>query len=238
MARPLCGLGAVLMGSGAAAWSLPSDCLLWLSAAQSGAVSKLGSWTDYSGQSHAATLVADAEVKGTPAGLVLDGTGDYATVGEVLATTTEGTAAYTALAWVKPTAVNVVGFIFDSPTDYEGNFLAIKYATDANGILTFGRFTNTANAAKSSAALSAGAWRHVGLSFSTGDAMRVYVDGVSDGTNANTGSCGFHMGLIGIRGTNRMDRNFAGEMDEIMVFSRVLTAAEILAIKNNQYKRA
>jgi hypothetical protein len=88
---------------GAAAWAPPEfeSLLIALVSGLSGSVDKLGSWAGQYDTIYAATLYGDAVV--TENGLVLDGTGDYASLG-TSPVWAAGTTSFSVACWCRYTS--------------------------------------------------------------------------------------------------------------------------------------
>lgn len=127
----------------------------------------------------------------------------------------------TILAWIKPTSLNVYQMIFrrGSSTGYQ---LEINNANNTFFFTARGGNTATAN----TNSLTAGVWQLVGISKS-GTTVTSYVNGSSVGSTGSitvTSDAG-QTTYIGANGSGTEE--FAGSMDEVAIFSRALTAAEI-----------
>ena len=70
------------------------------------------------------------------------------------------------------------------------------------------------------------AWSHIAMTYD-GANMRLYRDGVQVGVRAQTGSTAVSNGMLRIGGNAVWGEYFAGLIDEVRVYNRALTAAEI-----------
>ncbi len=78
-----------------------------------------------------------------------------------------------------------------------------------------------------------GQWYHLVFTYD-GTAVKVYVNGEEEGSQAITGTSGTSTGLyVGARNSNGGNR-FNGHMDDVRVYDRGLTATEVLAIYQAQ----
>jgi hypothetical protein len=81
------------------------------------------------------------------------------------------------------------------------------------------------------AALLAGVWSHLAVTYD-GAALRLYVNGTLVRTTAVTGAIGTSNNPLRIGGNNVWGEWFAGTIDELNVYNRALTAAEIAVDMN------
>ena len=82
-----------------------------------------------------------------------------------------------------------------------------------------------------------GDWHHIAW-VDNGGSVRLYIDGVQDAANFNytpSGTFTFHNTVIGslIRTTVSTGAIFNGQMDDIAVFERALTQAEVQQVMNS-----
>jgi len=171
-----------------------------------------------------------------------DGIDDYITLGNLAYL--DGTGPVTIMAWV---------YHNDNTTD---NGILEQIGGSAEGILfwkddsaggrtdTYSvRIENTAGSANitingANNAAVAGVWHHVAISIDVGSAngLRLYVEGVEDAnspsslsTVANKSSGGASC-FLGGNGVTRIANGFR---DDVRIYNKILSAAEILTIKNN-----
>ena len=77
-----------------------------------------------------------------------------------------------------------------------------------------------------SSALVAGTWAHVATTYD-GSTQRIFVNGTQVGTRAQTGAITTSTSPLRIGGNSAWGEYFAGRIDEVRVYNRALTAAEI-----------
>ena len=77
-----------------------------------------------------------------------------------------------------------------------------------------------------SSALAAGTWAHVATTYD-GSTQRIFVNGTQVGTRAQTGAITTSASPLRIGGNSAWGEYFAGRIDEVRVYNRALTAAEI-----------
>ncbi|RUR03471.1 PKD domain-containing protein [Labedella endophytica] len=136
---------------------------------------------------------------------------------------------YALEAWFKTTTTRggkIIGF-GASPTGGSNGYDRHIYMEN-DGRLTFGTWTGQSNTITSSSALNDGTWHHVvGQQSSAG--MKLYVDGVSVGTNPQTGAQDY-TGYWRVGGDTTWGGTapyFAGTIDEVAVYSAPLTDGQV-----------
>ena len=85
------------------------------------------------------------------------------------------------------------------------------------------------------AVLPTNTWTHVAMTYD-GTTLRLYVNGAQVATRAISGSIVTSTGALRIGGNASWGEYYAGLIDEIRIYSRVLTAAEITADMNTAVK--
>jgi hypothetical protein len=84
-------------------------------------------------------------------------------------------------------------------------------------------------AVRATLALPLDTWTHIAVTYD-GAMQRIYVNGVEAGSRAQTGPIAVGNGALRIGGNNAFtDEFFSGVIDEVRIFNRALTAAEIRA---------
>ncbi len=193
---------------------------------------------DAVGFSHG-TIYGPVRVEGQVAGaLHFDGNGDYALVADSPAISV-GTGNYTISAWIKPELTNYIHVILSkisSRTDKEYIF-----SIDRDRIRLDIEKGDNNGRAYSTEAVSPQTWQHVAVTFDAAALAPVfYYNGAAlgqvtsgspitilpDSLNANL--------MIGMRAAPYEDREFMGEIDEIMIFNRVLSAEEMQVVYKSQ----
>ena len=194
--------------------TFPPDCVLRLSSTLSGSVGKLGTWADQSGAGADFVLYGDAVVTaGT--GLVLDGTGDYA---KRTASNPLARSAFTVCAWLQQASPGTDSYWFDT----SARTLMTYHGIPAKGWTPYCK--GTAVISKTDIAHTSWAW--VCLTVDTVNDVE-YLYGNNSQVASGTTACAAESGgscWLGCKYTGA--ELWKGEMDEIMVFSRVLTSAE------------
>jgi fibronectin type 3 domain-containing protein len=149
------------------------------------------------------------------------------------------TGGLTVMAWIKPTGTGGggKGRIVDKNNNDAGWFFAMNSATTVN--FTAGQFVTTAAFRASSGSIVLNTWKHVAASWAgttAGAGINLYINGVlSNAAAAPTDGVGAAMSDLAVPltiGNRPVDnaRGFAGGIDDVRVYNRVLSATEITAI--------
>ena len=206
-------------------------------AAQSGGPAGLvGAW---SFDEPSGPTVADASGRGNPGtisgatrnasgrfggALAFDGVNDMVTVSD--AASLDLTTGMTLEAWVNPSAL---GSAWRTAMLKEGGGLSYAlYAHDGAGHSAGYIDQGTDRDVVSPAALPLNAWSHLAMSYD-GTTMRLYVNGAQVATRAQTGAIVASTGPLRFGGNSVWGEWFAGRLDELRVYNRALTAAEVAA---------
>ena len=138
--------------------------------------------------------------------------------------------------WIKPndsTSRDIMDEIGSENT--EGQYLLSLNSAGAYSFIRRTGVSNGINEIVSSTTATVGVWDHVVVTYSTSNGLGMYVDGGSVGT---TGS-GLAYAASRASTTTRLgkgiatDTHFDGVMDNILVFDRVLSSAQVLNLYNN-----
>ena len=176
-------------------------------------------------------------------GLYFDGSNDTITAGDIAAFDTA--TSLTGCAWVKHNTLTTDDVIMaknNSATDgvqfFRDDVAAVSARTDTYTISVFDSAdTDSASLEGATNASVAGVWKHVCFTFSAGSAtgLRLYVNGVEDANSPvsvssvgaiNGGANVFRIGTLSDGTTSPFD----GSLDDVRVYTRVLTAGEINAL--------
>ena len=79
--------------------------------------------------------------------------------------------------------------------------------------------------------LAQGTWTHLATTYD-GTTLRVYVNGVQVGSLAATGTIASSTGQVTIGGNSVWGEYFAGAVDDVRIYNRALSAAEITSLMN------
>jgi hypothetical protein len=147
---------------------------------------------------------------------------------------------FTISAWVKPNAIGTWSRVFDFGTGTNNYLFFTPRASTTN----FARFAIRTPAVAEeiidgTAALTAGAWTHVAVTIS-GSTGTLYVNGVATGTNSEMtlkpASLGSTMQNFIGDSQFAVDPSFNGLVDDLRIYNRALTAAEIAAFVLPSYE--
>ncbi len=137
--------------------------------------------------------------------------------------------AMTLEAWVKPTA-NQSGWRNILQRERVAYFLHAGHDQGALRPATGGTFNRANNffAAPPANALPVNTWTHVASTYD-GTTLRLYVNGSPAGERAVTGSIETNSSPLWIGGNEPFGEFFQGQIDEVRIYNRALSQAEILA---------
>lgn len=196
-----------------------------------------GSATDSSGNGHLGTILGATRIGGVRGGAIqFDGVDDWITVAD--AASLDLTAGMTLQAWVRPDAMEGWETLMLKERG-AGDFAYALYAHDG-GSLPGGapvpsgnvRAGGTHQTLRGTTQLPAGVWTHVATTYD-GVTQRLYINGVQVASRAQSGPIAVSAGVLRIGGNASFDGEFFhGAVDEVRIFNRALTAAEIQAVMN------
>ncbi len=135
------------------------------------------------------------------------------------------TTAVTLEAWVRPTAVTSKW----RDVVYKGNDIYFLEATSTNGSRPAGgaKVGSSNIEAYGTAALAVNTWAHLAMTYD-GANLRLYVNGNQVSSSARTGTISTSTNALTIGGDSiYTNQRFAGLIDEVRVYSRALSGAEI-----------
>ena len=154
--------------------------------------------------------------------LSFDGVDDRVTVPDVAAL--DLTNGMTLEAWVNPTAT--AGWRTVLLKERPGNLVYALYGSSDSGRPSAHVQTPLESDTRGTAALAANTWTHLASTYD-GTTLRLFVNGVQVSSRAVSGSMAASAGVLGIGGNGVWAEWFAGLIDEVRVYDRALTAAEI-----------
>jgi hypothetical protein len=200
-------------------------------AAQAGPVAAYGfnegagaTVSDLSGNGNSGTITG---ATWTPSGkfgssLTFNGTSNVVTIAHN-ASLSLGTA-MTLEAWVKPSALSSWRCVILK--EATNGLTYALYASDTASRPSGYIHTNSDTDVTSSTALALNAWTHLALTYD-GATMRLFVNGVQAATRAISGSITTSTSALRIGGNNVWGEYFSGQIDEVRLYNRALSAAEI-----------
>jgi Concanavalin A-like lectin/glucanases superfamily/Viral BACON domain len=180
---------------------------------------------DSSGAGNVGTLSGPLRTAGRfGGGLQFDGVNDWVTVAD--ANSLDLTTGMTLEAWVRPAALGTVWrtvVLKEQP----GQLVYALYAgTDTASRPSGHVFTTSDRALLGPSALPLNTWSHLAMTWD-GLSLRVYVNGAQVSSSALTGTARTSTSPLRIGGNAVWPEWFNGIIDEVRVYNRALTAAEI-----------
>jgi hypothetical protein len=183
---------------------------------------------DASGRGNTGTLNGPARSASGKFGgaLSFDGVNDWVTVAD--ANVLDLTTGMTMEAWVRPSAIGSLWrtvMLKEQP----GSLIYALYAGDGSGRAATDIFTNADLGLSGTSATPLDTWTHLAATYD-GANLRLYVNGVQAASRAITGSIRASTGALRIGGNGTWnDEWFSGLIDEVRLYNRALSAAEIQA---------
>ena len=130
-------------------------------------------------------------------------------------------------AWVRPTVVS--GWRTALMKQRNNESLYVLYATSGGGQPNWQVMTNNNFETSGPANLAVNAWTHLATTYD-GSSMRLYVNGTLAASRAISGSVPTTAnGPLTIGGNHLWPEWFKGQIDEVRVYSRALSASEVVA---------
>ena len=133
-------------------------------------------------------------------------------------------------AWVRPTAIGGVYTIVGAD---EGNPILTCRINAAGTAFMWVRGSNGLDVqAAGTTAMTANNWYHIACTWNaSAKSAKVYLNGVNEGTSTNSSIVNVPSGLTHIgtasRSSSPFESYFKGDIDELRIYSRVLTATEV-----------
>ena len=177
--------------------------------------------------------------------LRFDGVDDWVTIADTTASKLDLTNGMTLEAWVNPTTmsgwetilmkergITGEGLLSYALYAHDGAPLAGGQARPSGYVRVNPVASTTDTAVRGTAALTLNTWTHIAVTYD-GTNLRFYVNGVLRGTVARTGNIASNNGAIRIGGNNSsLQEFFRGLIDDVRIYNRALTAAQITADMN------
>jgi hypothetical protein len=155
-------------------------------------------------------------------GLSFDGVNDWVTVND--SSSLDLTGALTLEAWVKPSALG--GWRTVLLKERPGGMVYALYANQDTSRPVGQVFIGSERNAVGSAGLALNAWSHLAATYD-GSNLRLYVNGALVSTTAVTGSMVASTGVLRLGGNSVWGEWFTGVIDEVRVYNRALTLAQV-----------
>jgi hypothetical protein len=150
--------------------------------------------------------------------------------------------ALTLALWVKSdvTGTDKGVFISEDPSSGSDNILALRYdAAGGNGggtnvIKASVNVSGTSGNYESAQNVQTTSWQHLTLTWSSGNQLALYIDGNLDtptfNSSARTGTLSNATKLLIGKGTKDASAGWDGQIDDVRLYDRVLSQAEITAL--------
>ncbi|MDO8566997.1 MAG: LamG domain-containing protein [bacterium] len=202
---------------------------------------------DISGQGNTGTMT-NMSTSTAPAagkigqGLAFDGVNDYVSIPDITAIDFDYNVDFSGSVWVKipSTQINTVTTTNEVLSKWNGQVTGYPYVirvdnqTNATpGKIIFRRYDLTNNPISiSTTSVNDNKWHHVAFTKS-GSTLSLYIDGVledSDTDTTNTTTTNNSLLYVGMRGATSFP--LTGNVDDIRIYSRALSAAEVLNLYN------
>jgi hypothetical protein len=186
--------------------------------------------TDASGNGNVGSIAGASWVTTGRFGAALRFNGTSSMVSVADAATLDLTNKMTLEAWVQPTAAGGWRTVIMKERPSSG--LAYSLYGDENNTGPAGYMNISGDkSVTSTGALPLNTWSHVAFTYD-GTTMRLYVNGVQVKSKAQTGSASVSAGMLRIGGNSVWGEYFAGMIDEVRVYNRALSAADIQSDMN------
>jgi hypothetical protein len=185
---------------------------------------------DLSGKGHTGTLSSTSWVSTGKFGAALSFNGSSSWVTIADASDLDLTSALTLEAWVKPSALGTAWrtVMFK---ERSGGIVYGLYANEDTGHPVGQVWLGSERDALGSPGLPLNVWSHVASTYD-GSTLRLYVNGALVSSTAASGSIAASTGVLRIGGNGVWPEWFAGLIDEVRVYNRALSAAEIQSDMN------
>jgi hypothetical protein len=180
--------------------------------------------TDTTGKGHTGTIREATWTAGrTGQGLSFDGVNDWVTIDDV--TDLRLTTAMTLEAWVNPTKVD--GWRTVIMKERAGELAYALYSSGLNRPSAY----LLGGSATSGSAITANTWTHIAATYDA-TTVRLFVNGVQRATAARTNGLAPSAGALRLGGNGVWSEWFAGKLDDVRIYDKALTAAQITADMN------
>ena len=185
--------------------------------------------TDASGQGNTGTIQGAIRVSGKyGSALSFNGTSDLVSIAS--STSLSPTTGLTIEAWVFPTRAG--GWQTAVLKERPGGLVYGFYASD-DGARPSGwvRTSSSDKSAQGTASLLLNVWTHIALTYNRSQLL-VYVDGALVASGSVTGNLATSTGALRIGGNTIWGEYFQGRIDDVRIYNRALSAAEIVTDLN------
>jgi hypothetical protein len=163
--------------------------------------------------------------------LSYDGINDRITVPHHVTLTPSN--ALTVESWVNPSALSGVRSV--ATKERASSIAYALYAHNSTNRPRARLFTTSDLTTDGTAALPLNAWSHLAMTWD-GTTLRLYVNGLQVSSRAVGGALASGTGPLSLGGTSTGSQWFSGRIDEVRVYNRALTAAEVTADMNTSVR--
>nr|WP_315165093.1 LamG-like jellyroll fold domain-containing protein [uncultured Flavobacterium sp.] len=170
-----------------------------------------------------------------PLHITLDGLDDYVRIGN----SNELPAAFSVMTWIRPNSTNTLGNerTILSKKSAAGNGYQIVLQNDNKVRFEWYDGSAVLRTAITNTVLPNAKWHNIAFTYAF-NTLSIYIDGVLEKTVTMTGNPGTSTGIFSIGGQyitkNAINNLFKGDIDELRMWNRVLTATEIQFIMNQE----
>ena len=213
---------------------LTATILLWISSASAQAPGLVAAYSfnegsgtalgDSSGNNNTGTLSGATWTTAGKFGnaLVFNGTNARVTIPN--SASLQLTTGMTLEAWVNPSIVD--GAWRDVIYKANDNYYLEATSSNGNKPAGGGTFAGTGAQTYGTAALAVNTWTHLAVTYD-GATLRLYVNGVQASSQARTGNLATSTSALQIGGDSTYGQYFTGTIDEVRIYNRALSQAEI-----------
>ena len=187
--------------------------------------------TDLSGNGNNGTINGPAWTTAGKFGsaLTFDGVNDIVNVAD--SNSLDLTTGMTVEAWLRPTTLGS-NWRTAVLKEQSGNYMYGLYAHTGSNVPSGNAIIGGVDRdLRGTGALALNTWTHLATTYD-GAALRLYVNGVQASSVAATGNIGTSTGALRIGGNNIWPEWFTGQIDEVRIYNRALTAAQVQADMN------
>jgi hypothetical protein len=156
--------------------------------------------------------------------LSFDGDKDQVTIADN--TRLDLTTGMTLEAWVQPTTTS--GWRTVMAKEQGDGMVYGLFGSSDTGKAAADVFTTSGFNTRATTALSTSTWTHVAATFN-GSTLTIYINGVASSSRSVSGPLKTSTGVLRLGGTSALGQWFKGRIDEVRIYNKALTAAQILS---------
>ena len=220
-----------------------SDIVVYFAADSDENKSFTGEAYDWSSNENDGTIEDNAHLKSSEDRyryFELDGTGDQVNLGDI-AEVDFASNDFSISAWMK-TSSNTDQMLVGKDDNVAGGQFFLQYRGPDNKVrMRYYKSGSVAVTTDTSIDLEDGEWHHI-VGQRNGSNMEIFVDGVHQIAGITSGTAGAMQATsseltIGARTYSGAQNYFTGSLDDVMIYDKLLTGAEVSSIYNNQTSR-